>query len=49
MKRQGFVDVFFGWRGTVVSEFRCPYTVDLGTLNRSAICRTVFSRASYSF
>ncbi|MER6306594.1 hypothetical protein ACWCXK_38730 [Streptomyces sp. NPDC001739] len=27
---------------------RCPYTVDLGTPNMSAICWTVFSRSSYS-
>lgn len=37
---------FFGCRETVVSLLRCPYTVERGTPNRSAICRTVLTRAS---
>ncbi|MEU3170304.1 hypothetical protein [Streptosporangium sp. NPDC006930] len=37
---------FFGWRRTA-SLFRCPYTVERGTPNKSAICWTVLSRVSY--
>ena len=37
---------FFGCRETVVSLLRCPYTVERGTPNRSAICWTVLTRAS---
>ncbi|ACZ87898.1 hypothetical protein Aros01_03033 [Streptosporangium roseum] len=36
---------FLGWRGTVLVLSRCPYIVDLDTLNMSAICWTVFSRS----
>jgi hypothetical protein len=39
-------DFFFGCRETVVSLLRCPYTVERGTPNRSAICWTVLTRAS---
>ncbi|GGQ27677.1 hypothetical protein GCM10010140_67440 [Streptosporangium pseudovulgare] len=38
--------VFFGRRGTA-SPFRCPYTVERGTPNESAICWAVLSRVSY--
>lgn len=38
MDRQDFVTaVFLGWRGTVLVLSRCPYTVDRGTPNMSAI------------
>lgn len=39
-------DFFFGCWETVVSLLRCPYTVERGTPNRSAICWTVLTRAS---